>query len=152
MLRAMCADGTKCRQGSPDAQCATSWRAWVQDAQDAQDAESRLGESGRKTRISDAGHLFADGGVPCMAAAIAGRAPGQLFCLGLTKFLISCLRVQILRSTGLFRWWWYWVAIQTWLPRDFIICHQNLEVKRESWSRTRLKGRPSRSMIVLLSF
>jgi len=56
----MCPDGTKCRQGSPDAPDATSWGAWVQDAQDAQDAESRLGESGRNTPVSDAGHLFAD--------------------------------------------------------------------------------------------
>jgi len=50
----MCPDGTKCRQGSPDAPDATSWGAWVQDA------ESRLGESGRNTPVSDAGHLFAD--------------------------------------------------------------------------------------------
>jgi len=57
----MCPDGTKCRQGSPDAPDATSWGAWVQDAQDAQDAASRLGESGRNTPVSDAGHLFADG-------------------------------------------------------------------------------------------
>ena len=56
----MCPDRTKCRQGSPDAPDATSWGAWVQDAQDAQDAESRLGESGRNTPVSDAGHLFAD--------------------------------------------------------------------------------------------
>jgi len=56
----MCPDGTKCRQGSPDAPDATSWGAWVQDAQDAQDAKSRLGESGRNTPVSDAGHLFAD--------------------------------------------------------------------------------------------
>jgi len=60
LLSAMCPDGTKCRQGSPDAPDATSWGAWVQDAQDAQDAESRLGESGRNTPVSDAGHLFAD--------------------------------------------------------------------------------------------
>jgi len=56
----MCLDGTKCRQGSPDAPDATSWGAWVQDAQDAQDAESMLGESGRNTPVSDAGYLFAD--------------------------------------------------------------------------------------------
>jgi len=60
LLSAMCPDGTKCRQGSPDAPDATSWGAWVQDAQDAQDAESRLGESGRNTPVSGAGHLFAD--------------------------------------------------------------------------------------------
>jgi len=34
-----------------------------------------------------------------MAAAIAGRAPNQLFCLGLTKFLISCLRVRCERTS-----------------------------------------------------
>jgi len=61
LLSAMCPDRTKCRQGSPDAPDVTSWGAWVQDAQDAQDAESRLGESGRNTPVSDAGHLFADG-------------------------------------------------------------------------------------------
>jgi len=87
-----------------------------------------------------------------MAAAIAGRAPDLLFCLGLTKFLISCLRVRILRSTWPFICWWYCVAIQTWIPRDFYICDQNLEVKRESWSRTMLRGRPWTSKIVLLSF
>jgi len=56
----MCLDGTQCRQGSPDAPDATRYGTWVQDAQDAQDAESRLGESGRNTTVSDAGHLFAD--------------------------------------------------------------------------------------------
>jgi len=59
----MCLDGTQCWQGSLDAPDATRYGAWVQgaqDAQDAQDAESRLGESGRNTTVSDAGHLFAD--------------------------------------------------------------------------------------------
>jgi len=56
----MCPDGTQCSQGPPDAADATRYGAWVQDAQDAQDAESRLGESGRNTTVSDAGHLFAD--------------------------------------------------------------------------------------------
>ena len=60
MLSCMCPDGTKCRQGSPDAADTTRYGVWVQDAQDAQDAESRLGESGRNTTVSDAGHLFAD--------------------------------------------------------------------------------------------
>ena len=85
-----------------------------------------------------------------MAAAIAGRGPDQLFCLGLTKVLISCLRVRILRSTWLFVCCWYWVAIQTWIPRDFLICDQNLDVKQESWSRTMLRGRPWMSKRVLL--
>jgi len=91
-------------------------------------------------------------GAPFMAAAIAGRVPDQLFFLGLTKFLISCLRVRILRSTWPFVWWWYWVAIQIRIPRDFIICDQSLEVKRESWLRTMPRGRPWTSKIVLLSF
>ena len=56
----MCPDGTQCRQGSPDAPDATRCGVLVQDAQDAQDAGSRLGESGRNTTGSDAGHLFAD--------------------------------------------------------------------------------------------
>jgi len=56
----MCPDGTQCRQGPPDAADATRYGAWVQDARDAQDAGSRLGESGRNTTVSDAGHLFAD--------------------------------------------------------------------------------------------
>jgi len=56
----MCPDGTQCRLGSPDAPDATRYGAWVQDAQDAQDAES---ESGRNTMVSDADHLFADGGL-----------------------------------------------------------------------------------------
>ena len=60
MLSCMCLDGTQCRQGSLDAPDATRYGTWVQDAQDAQDAESRLGESGRNTTVSDAGHLFAD--------------------------------------------------------------------------------------------
>jgi len=53
----MCPDGTQCRQGSPDAPDATRCGVLVQDAQDA---GSRLGESGRNTTGSDAGHLFAD--------------------------------------------------------------------------------------------
>jgi len=56
----MCPDGTQCRQGSPDAPDATRCGVLNQDAQDAQDAGSRLGESGRNTTGSDAGHLFAD--------------------------------------------------------------------------------------------
>jgi len=56
----MCPDGTQCRQGSPDAPDARRCGVLVQDAQDAQDAGSRLGESGRNTTGSDAGHLFAD--------------------------------------------------------------------------------------------
>jgi len=62
LISCMCLDGTQCRQGSLDAPDATRYGAWVQDAQGAQDAASRLGESGRKTTISDAGHLFADEG------------------------------------------------------------------------------------------
>ena len=69
MLSWMCPDGTQCRQGSPDAPDATRYGVLVQDAQDAQDAGSRLGESGRNTTGSDAGHLFAD--VP--------RVKGSLF-------------------------------------------------------------------------
>jgi len=60
LLGWMCPDGTQCRQGSPDAPDATRCGVLVQDAQDAQDAGSRLGESGRNTTGSDAGHLFAD--------------------------------------------------------------------------------------------
>jgi len=60
LLSCMGPDGTQCRQGPPDAVDTTRYGAWVQDAQDAQDAESRLGESGRNTTVSDAGHLFAD--------------------------------------------------------------------------------------------
>jgi len=56
----MCLDGTQCRQGSPAAPDTTRYGAWVEDAQDAQDGESRLGELGRNTTVSDAGHLFAD--------------------------------------------------------------------------------------------
>jgi len=56
----MCPDGTQCRQGSPDAPDATRCGVLVQDAQDGQDAGSRLGEPGRNTTGSDAGHLFAD--------------------------------------------------------------------------------------------
>src|SRR6267154_4457067 len=91
-------------------------------------------------------------GAPFIAAAIAGRAPDQLFCLLLTKFLIICLRVRILLSTRPLVWWWYWVAIQTCIPSDLIICDQNLVVKRESWSRTMLRGRPWTSNIVFWSF
>jgi len=53
-------DGTQCRQGSPDAPDPTRYGVWVQDIQDK---ESRLGESGRNTTVSDAGHLFADEGI-----------------------------------------------------------------------------------------
>jgi len=60
LLGWMCPDGTQCRQGSPDAPDAIRCGVLVQDAQDAQDAGSRLGESGRNTTGSDAGHLFAD--------------------------------------------------------------------------------------------
>ena len=61
----MCLDGTQCRQGSPDAPDVTRYGTWVEDAQDAQDAECRLGEAGRNTTVSDAGHLFADVGSFC---------------------------------------------------------------------------------------
>jgi len=60
LLGWMCPDGTQCRQGYPDAPDAIRCGVLVQDAQDAQDAGSRLGESGRNTTGSDAGHLFAD--------------------------------------------------------------------------------------------
>jgi len=60
LLGWICPDGTQSRQGSPDAPDATRCGVLVQDAQDAQDAGSRLGESGRNTTGSDAGHLFAD--------------------------------------------------------------------------------------------
>jgi len=55
-----------------------------------------------------------------MAGAIAGRAVDQLCGLRLRKFLISCLSVRMLRSTGPFVGWWYWVTIETWIPREFI--------------------------------
>jgi len=62
LLGWMCPDGTQCRQGSQEAPDATRCGVLVQDTQDAQDAGSRLGESGRKSTGSDAGHLFTDVG------------------------------------------------------------------------------------------
>jgi len=77
LLGWMCPDGTQCRQGSPDAPDATRCGVLVQDAQDAQDAGSRLGESGRNTTGSDAGHLFAD--VMCLRYISLGARQGRLF-------------------------------------------------------------------------
>jgi len=63
----MCLDRTQCRQGSPDIPDTTRCGAGIHDVQDKPDEEFCLGESGHKTTVSDAGHLFADEcGLPCL--------------------------------------------------------------------------------------
>jgi len=77
----MCPDRTNCRQGSLYVQDATSWGAWVQDPPDA---EARLGESGRNTPVSDAGHLFADEHWPMEHFGQLGQRSAQVlqYCTG----------------------------------------------------------------------
>jgi len=78
LLGWMCPDGIQYRQGSPDAPDTTRCGVLVQDAQDAQDAGSRLGESGRNTTRSDAGHLFADV-VEMLSKPLYLSSPGKYF-------------------------------------------------------------------------
>jgi len=95
LLGWMCPEGTQCRQGSPDAPDATRCGILVQDAQDAQDAGSRLGESGRNTTGSDAGHLVAD------VARITGRDVGHLVVCGGEELRPDhCVPWELLDSAG----------------------------------------------------